>query len=162
MTFLQHFGNVLQTLVLVLGTSLCFSLPAWLFWEAIRPFSWSNTAGTVVSSTVVKGNLHRVTYTLTVVYTYTVNGKLYESNTLSNGPTWASKDLRSVKRKASRFTPSQSINVYYNPRNPEQAVIELFSLSLPTFGLLSLVGVVILCINIGAFLNATYEVVRSL
>jgi len=114
---------------------------------AFRSRNWSTTKGTVHISEIRKweakpgGTQHQAK----VTYTYRVDGVHYESSQISHsGNPSGIKWLAS--RIVNRYPVGKEVTVYYNPKNPEKAVLELHSFS--WIGVLcTIIGTVIVCLS---------------
>ena len=97
------------------------------------------------------------TYTYTVVYTYEVAGTPYESDrySLGSGPT-ASRTYReqqnAIAAAKATYSIGQSIDVYYNPESPADAVLKPGA-NIGTFVPL-IFGIVLFSSGIGLFVAA--------
>ncbi|MDB5589456.1 MAG: hypothetical protein JWP26_4426 [Devosia sp.] len=96
-------------------------------------FTWPKVEGVVATSGVdkvrsyyLRGNgitYYWYLFRSRTVYDYRVNGVEYKSDRASYGAqTYASFTLL-AKREAERFVPGDSVDVYYDPKSPERAVL---------------------------------------
>ncbi len=91
--------------------------------------SWPTTQGSVVSSEVTahrsrsKKGHHRTTYGANVRYEYTVNGVQYSSDKISFGE-YRTHSRGPAQATVDRYPPGAEVVVYYNPDQPEEAVLE--------------------------------------
>ncbi|MBZ0279369.1 MAG: DUF3592 domain-containing protein [Anaerolineae bacterium] len=92
---------------------------------------WPTTNGTVLFSTVEARRSRSssggtsTSYYPNVVYQYQVNGQTFQSNQLSVGMAVGLGSYNMVERRvAENYSPGSVITVYYNPANPQQAVLE--------------------------------------
>lgn len=79
---------------------------------------------------------------LEITYEYAVEGKLFSSSRLA-----PSLMLYKASDMARKYPPGAEITVYYNPKNPKEAVLEPKS---PVTGILIVMGIV--CMGIAALL----------
>jgi hypothetical protein len=136
--------------ILLLGISLLLVVRAtgvWLRTSAAR--RWPSTSGTVVDSRIIEseddGDLY---YHPEVQFRYQVNGKVYPSDQWAIGSrvVWGGqrRDPKKAQSVVERYPAGRAVQVYYNPRQPEQATLEVRSVNtLPLIGvafLLTLVG----------------------
>jgi hypothetical protein len=86
---------------------------------------WPNTRGQIVSSTVSHSTDSEGgdSYTPEVEYTYLVNDLEYGDDTIKFGET-SYNSRRNAQEVADRYPAGQSVAVYYDPDNPEEAVLE--------------------------------------
>ena len=90
---------------------------------------WPSTPGTITSSSISKqtrrdsNHRTRTTYYPRVQYQYQVDGKHCTSDRIEFGG--ASGGTRSkAKKLVDRYSPGKKVKVYYNPRDPEYAVLK--------------------------------------
>lgn len=91
--------------------------------------SWPTAQGAVVSSEVTahrsrsrKGR-RRTTYGAEVRYEYTANGVKYSSDKISFGE-YRTHNSGPAQATVDRYPPGAEVVVYYNPDQPEEAVLE--------------------------------------
>ena len=64
-------------------------------------------------------------YTANVNYRYTVKGTTFSSNTVSYGQHSSTESSRDRQREiANRYPKGKTVDVYYDPQSPEEAVLE--------------------------------------
>jgi hypothetical protein len=92
--------------------------------------SWPSTSGQVTGvdvgesrSTDSDGH-HHTSYYPIVRYTYVVNGQSFSGDKLAFGPRTASGRYAKAQAVASRYAVGAPVTVYYNPENPEDAVLQ--------------------------------------
>lgn len=92
---------------------------------------WPTTNGTVLFSTVEARRSSSssggtsTSYYPSVVYQYQVNGQTFQSNQLSMGMRVGLGSYNAVQQRVTEnYSPGSVITVYYNPNNPQQAVLE--------------------------------------
>ena len=84
-------------------------------------------------------------YSPEIIYSYTVDGRIYEGDrshqfkVSSSSRSWAEKS-------ASKLPAGSEVEVFYNPRNPSNSMLRRAALKLPWFILCSLLGA---CLIIG-------------
>lgn len=97
--------------------------------EASRSADWPSTQGTVVVSEVVgtygdtvrrKGNAWKAH----VEYRYEVDGKRYTSSRISFSD-YGSSIKSSHEERAGRYPAGREIQVFYDPKDPGKAVLEI-------------------------------------
>lgn len=95
-----------------------------IVYRNFRFFFWKKTEGTLIRSRPkrVESIVRYETYEPDIEYIYSVDGKEYRSNRLFI--TDFQSDLDTVKRVLSEFNQSDRVTVYYNPRNPSEAVLK--------------------------------------
>jgi len=71
------------------------------------------------------GSYHQaVRYQPRVVYEYQVGGRQYRGEALSAGTLTLYTEPAPAEREAQRFAPGQSVSVFYNPADPNEATLE--------------------------------------
>lgn len=92
--------------------------------ETSRSRGWLRTGGKVVSSRVTEfAGKSGTTYRPMVIYGYSVGSVRLMSNRIafhSVASSWRS----SAERIVARYPAGRDVQVYYNPQDPEQAVLE--------------------------------------
>ena len=88
--------------------------------------AWPSTPGLVTGSGVEQssGSEGDNVYRALVTYSYQVGGQQYQNNRRVFGDTVSSSNYGAAARTAARFVASSSVPVYYNPANPQDAVLE--------------------------------------
>lgn len=87
--------------------------------------AWPSTTGRVLFSSVEQRRRRkkRDFYCPKVRYEYTVSGKQYQGGALSFGQMVLS-DYDAAAQKAAQYPVGSMVQVYYNPENPADAVLE--------------------------------------
>jgi len=153
----------------------------YLIWNRQRQVSasksWPTTTGTVLSANVElrQSRSGRSGYSLShypiVVYDYEVRGQRYQGNRIGFseiGTGWAGP----AQQKLARYPIGGAVQVYYNPQNPMEAVLERSAPGNPILWIIliilavSLVGticfVVAMTAGIGVLLQMVDQFVRQL
>lgn len=107
-----------------------------LGWSAVRLLrinasrGWPGTAGQIVESGVATTTDSEgdKTYRLAVHYRFVVNGAEYTGKLVNFGTPYARSPAR-LQPVADRYPVGAAVTVYYDPRNPERAVLEPGKLS---------------------------------
>ena len=63
-------------------------------------------------------------YAPRVVYEYVVNGVAYRGNRLAIGPVATSRSRHSAEQEVARYPLGGEVQVFYNPQNPAEAVLQ--------------------------------------
>src|ERR1043165_3544251 len=118
--------------------------------------NWPTTNGKVIFSTVETSHSHNHGHTTTayypkVTYEYTINGQRYQSTHMNFGSAIGTSNYNSVLQKAATYPINRVVQVYYNPDDPSQAVLEKDA---PSSRLFILVAVFIVAV-VGCTLVAT-------
>ncbi len=91
--------------------------------------SWPYVEGQVIAATVdmsVSTDSDGMTtrrYTPRVVYSYTISGQQFSGDQINIGSTWHYPSQARAESKLA-YQTGQRVNVYYNPENPSQTVLE--------------------------------------
>ncbi len=92
--------------------------------ESSRSRGWLKTGGTIVSSTVTEFNgKSGRTYRPMVMYAYTVGAVRYMSSRINFGQLATSR-RGSAEGYVTRYPAGRRVDVYYDPQDPEHAVLE--------------------------------------
>lgn len=96
--------------------------------QAAQSQSWPSTAGQVVDARVVEGASGHddmsENYVLRVEYEYTVAGTTYRSHQAAFGPRQSHRHYHQAQAQAGRYPVGAPVTVFYNPDNPQDAVLE--------------------------------------
>jgi cytochrome c-type biogenesis protein CcmH/NrfF len=87
---------------------------------------WRATDGRVLSSGVNShyGMHHTMTFEPQVVYEYQSGGQLYHGERVSFGVTAGTSSPDWADRVVARYPPGSSVQVFYDPASPSEAVLE--------------------------------------
>ncbi len=107
---------VLLTFLIIVVTSANYE--RWI--GTLFPPTYAVVAGRVIESKVRAGN--KSLYVLYVEYKYEVNGRLYRNNRISFAPQGGSK--AQVLLNLDHYRYGSSVQVYYDPSNPQFSVLE--------------------------------------
>ncbi len=92
--------------------------------------NWPTTSGHVLSANVSSyrrrnsNGTHSTIYEPKVVYQYTAEGQQYQSSQLSYSMVSGMSAAGWAEGVAARYQPGSSVQVYYNPSKPSDAVLE--------------------------------------
>ena len=96
-------------------------------WRRFRESdNWVPATAQIVSGNVSaqRGSKY-TTYEVNIRYTYAVLGQNYESGQLSFGSEGTGHDTRKRAEKViARYPAGSQVTIYYDPNNPQQAVLE--------------------------------------
>lgn len=135
-------------LVFLLGGLIAMGKGSYDAYQALRSDTWSTVEGKIVSSSITKVKHPGETpaYYPDIQYVYQVEGKVYTGNRIFWGE-FGSGSPSSAQAVVNNYKVGMSVTVYYDPRNPANAILERgarwASFALLFGGLLfSIVGVV--------------------
>jgi len=100
------------------------------FWRGLRSINWEKTTGTITEAWVNvvtdSENDSRQRNYLKATYQYTVDGQTYESKRIRYGDieNEGRRKQKVLEKKAREYRENPQRTVYYNPQNPQQAVLE--------------------------------------
>ena len=98
----------------------------------IKSSRWPKTEGTIESSGIEIADHHGrdvTCYTPNITYTYSVGGQLYRNRQVSTGE-HGSNNIKYAQRVVGKYIPNMSVDVFYNPNDPNNALLEAgFSIS---------------------------------
>ena len=88
--------------------------------------TWNSTMGTVLSSSVQTRRTGQSVSTFpVVVYQYTVDGQMYQSQRIKAGEQFLNiRVIGDAQATAARYPVGASVMVYYNPANPAESALE--------------------------------------
>lgn len=85
---------------------------------------WPSEPGTVISSELItSGGRKSRWYHAQVTYTFVVNGQSYTGDKVVFGDP-RSSSMAKQQRAVDRYTPGAHVEVFYNPQQPQEAVLE--------------------------------------
>jgi hypothetical protein len=106
---------------IVIG-SLIVAFSFVLRWKASAAAEWPTVEGTIIESRV-EADAHDAGSSLFIRYRYQVGGVWFESSQLSVKV--RSNALSANEELVVRFSVNQQVPVYYNPRVPKEAVLDI-------------------------------------
>ncbi len=141
---------IVFTFILVTSLNSCYTVI-----QASTSYNWKTTTGTVETSHVILSSDSNLPDELLFKYNYSVNSKDYSSNTVEIP---ASLLVVLIERNtyvnansfSSQHPVGSSITVYYNPRNPSEAVVK------PGFDMAQLMDLGYVCIAFFSFIVALF------
>ena len=113
----------------------------------IKSLSWPSTTGELIDSGVINSGSDGGVYSANIQYQYAVNGRVYKSRRIAFLRWWGSRKY--AQKVVDKYSNNNHINVYYNPNNPRQSVLE----RKPNIGDIVLAGLGIVVIIVGAYLS---------
>lgn len=117
--FVSYFLQAIPWMILF--SLLMFGIIVYLRIAANAVKNWSSVPGKVTTSRVsYESSADKTNATPFVVYVYEVDGKTYEENSISPGIL----TISNAEKVVARYPRGSEVTVYYNPKNPSQAVLE--------------------------------------
>jgi hypothetical protein len=98
---------------------------AWMAKKSGESFSWPQASGVILTSRVINVYTSGSTqmYTVEVQYRYAIQDHVYTGSKIKDGD-FSSSDWKEMQKIAAHYLPKQIVIVYYNPSNPENALLE--------------------------------------
>jgi Protein of unknown function (DUF3592) len=95
-------------------------------WHSWQTRHWHITTGTVTRAQIAEQRVKtRMVYQTKVSYAYAVNNRQYQSSRVFIGDRLHSSDRLTAEQQLRHYQPGSEVTVYYNPRDPKDAVLEL-------------------------------------
>jgi hypothetical protein len=124
----------------------------WL-WKSRRSRNWPTAPGTIVMSqlitktdanlTEIRDLLTTTTYGAKIRYSYTVAGRSLKGGRVGWTAGRLARTDHDARKRMTKYPVGQQVTVYYQPDNPENAVLETAAEGLVTRGLLTATFLVI-------------------
>ena len=90
--------------------------------------AWPGIAGRIVESRVeaktLPGDRPTIRFAPRIAYEYAVSDRTYRSERIAFGEVFWSLAPQGAAAKVARYPAGAEVTVYYNPRRPEEAVLE--------------------------------------
>ena len=131
------------------------------FQDYLASGNWNTASGEVISSTLQSSTDSEgdTTYRAYVTYFYFAGDERLENDRVSFGDSIYTGSRDSAQETLDKYSPGTSIEVYYDPNNPLDAVIERnLASTMYIFGGVACLGVFI---SIGALLFAIFRMARG-
>ena len=120
-----YIGVCIGSLILLLGAAIMLAVGVFNRRRAQASQGWPMVLGRVTDSRVVSANVEGgTTYEAHVRYAYDVHGRAFEYARLAFGDAGTDGSQAAAQRLAARYPAGAIVHVYYNPANPQDAVLE--------------------------------------
>lgn len=141
--------TLLVCLFFIISGIVLLLLSIYFYKKSKDSIKWCKTKGQISKAYLDKFNdSNSTSYRVEVEYSYTVADKVYNSKRKYYGDHLLSSFLGSTKKLVDKYKKGDTIDVYYNPQNPKDAVLEQgVHFSVLVFFISSLV-----CFSIGGIL----------
>jgi hypothetical protein len=119
----------IQLLALLMSPFILLAVVMLLFWLigrlrfAGQRSAWRQTTGRILRADVMDDGDGG--YYPQVAYEYMVDGKRYEAERLSLGLVITQGSRARIEQQIQAYPPGKTVAVYYNPRKPSQAALEM-------------------------------------
>lgn len=113
-------GGILLIQFFISAIFLVFIVVSYFGVAKVR--DWQPAGGRILSSTVVRRRRNnRSSYYPVIVYEYSVGGMNYQGQKITPGLNWGGSGSGKV---VARYPAGSAVTVYYDPKNPADAVLE--------------------------------------
>jgi hypothetical protein len=129
--------------------------------KARKRAAWPTVTGTLLSTEVIEhrrsvsgkhGSRKSVSYEPIVKYSYSVDGKNYSGKRIA-ADSESMISRRAAEKRIGRFSSAAEISVYYDPKDPKQAVLDTRAVGLAMlFG----IGAALIALGVFTLLNASW------
>lgn len=124
----EHSKLIISIVSSLIGLGI-FSVSMYYSLKAKASANWHTIEGVVLNSEVVKeksgsGSESSVLYRADVCYTYEILNEKFVSSKISFMPKFSTTSSSSAYKKTINYPSGSKVCVYYNPTNPEEAVLE--------------------------------------
>lgn len=98
---------------------------------------WSETTGRILSSALMErrtktGTIIQTSYAVRATYEYSVSERKYKSRQISLGDRQVIKHVKwEAEAEHRKYLEGQEVKVYYDPRHPKDAILDLEMQTLP-------------------------------
>lgn len=166
---MSRLGSRLSSCIVLPVAAACFCLFGGVFvaisagnlQDYYASESWKTTSGVVISSQVQtnRDSDGSDTYRAHITYEYTANDRRYTHDRLQFGDDIYSSGKSGKEKKVAEYPPGREIIVYYDPENPQSAVVER---ELTTgIKIFTAIGLCIMGIGVLILLSAPVILLRS-
>jgi hypothetical protein len=108
------------------------AIASWFVFSAKRKrraaLAWPSTEGRIVESRVeskmLPGDRPNTRFAPRITYEYSVHGRAYRSERVAFDEIFWSLAPQAARTTVARYPSDTQVTVYYNPRRPEEAVLE--------------------------------------
>jgi hypothetical protein len=130
-------GTTLVTIIILVMVVLPFAFGgllfgafgAWEWYRGAKTEDWAAATATIAEAKVVESRRtdsdgrRSTTYSVKLVYEYTVDGEAYEGSRIRYGAL-AHNDRSDAKAEKSKYEKGKKVEVFYDPEEPSSAVLE--------------------------------------
>ena len=114
------------------GSMIFLGVGLWMINKGMQSENWDKGTATITSSEIEKTESRSkdaqgftqtsTSYSVTVKYSYTVEGRNYEGNTVGFG-TMSHNERSDAQEELKSYPKGKTIDVYYDPENPSDSVL---------------------------------------
>lgn len=117
--------TLLVCLLFIFSGIVLLLLSIYFYKKSKDSIKWSRTKGQISNACLDKFNdSNSTSYRVQVEYSYTVADKVYSSKRKYYGDHLLNSFYWSTKKLVDKYKKGDTIDVYYNPQNPKDAVLE--------------------------------------
>lgn len=158
MSFLNNLGSstLLITTIPFVLVALFLMYRAYTAQRQVRASqNWMMTTGKVIAANVEarRGRSgtsgYSTSYYPNVVYEYEVNGQRYQNNRMYVGMQVGRGNYMTIQQQINHYPVGSPVQVYYDPNNPSQSVLERTSPGSRVLGFAVILIIVILVVTVG-------------
>ncbi len=109
----------------LIGFVLFYFTYSWIT-NGLESNNWQSVEGAIISSQFISGRTseNKPFYSAEILYEYYIDNVKYLSNSITSGGQSSSNNPNYAQKIVRKYSEGDKINVYYNPQNPEQSVLE--------------------------------------
>lgn len=115
-------------ILLIVGCVISFVIGMDAQRDVMVATEWQSVGGAILKSELIVDKLtypeQYTPYYPKILYTYQVDGKEYSCDNIVFGGVTSGKHSKMYERYVERYPIGSSVRVYYNPKEPENAVLE--------------------------------------
>lgn len=118
---------LLGVIFVIVGFLVTYLMGLPLIEQAKASNNWPDTSGVVLKSKVAthrSNNSNSSTYAVDVTYQYQIEGQKYECSTVWFGSDVSTSNRSLVQETVKKYPVDKQVAVYYDPKEPEAAVLE--------------------------------------
>ena len=124
-------NRILSIIIAGIGLALLLG-GCWIIYESNQASTWPTTKGTIVESYLEVNHLPKILewhqdplcwYGVDIHYLYRIKGQVYFSKRLTFYE-WSTRSSQLANQVLNKYRRMQIVPVYYDPQNPENAILE--------------------------------------
>ena len=144
----MHLMDFNQMHIITLIGVICIGAFIKFFREASKSRNWIKSTGRIIEINIINEEYgsNDYGYIKKIRYEYSYNKKVYSSNQINKGLNFHHFDKYAASQQFPRYKKGMMVNVFINPNDPSDAVLEN-DMPVNIFGVLA-IGVVLILIGI--------------
>lgn len=119
--------NLLISILFIITGAALFILSFFLYKKSKNSTKWNNVKGIILQADLDELVMEAdtpVTYKTSVEYSYIVDTKTYYSKRIFYGDFLRHSSLWNTKKLMGKYKKGNVVDVYYNPKNPNDTVLQ--------------------------------------